>query len=371
MIINLRVCTVLLIVLLAPYGSVIAQDQPDIGDVLAKIQQLKTQAGNDAREISDLKQKVQRLEGNTIPCTLERFVNNECGEYNQPFNLSMSVCGSSGGGADVAADFQINNANSLELGAGWDEVIDANIKRSITFPGIPGAGWATATGLRSPVGFLFGSPFPDLAGGVGASVNMGLTGCIEIPIPLTSIPREQVIALMERWQAQGSNLQAEILSSASRMDLNPERITSSLTALEIAQSKSLSEAADVAINDPFQIFSRGSSLGNLIEALPIGDRVGEVLDNAGVLIEPFATNIPKKDLIDVTATCNLFAAAAAPDLLKVPMRTACRPLTRLPDFDELVRLIERIGKLPNENKLKRIVCDNVRLSTSFDACNTS
>jgi hypothetical protein len=355
--------------LIASTGAA-AQGQANFTDVLNKIQEIKVQAASDADKITELRKKVQALESNTIACTLDRFLNDECGEYNQPFNLSMSLCGSSGGNANVAADFQINNHNYLELGAGWDEGIDANIQRSVTFPGIPGAGWLGAS-VGTPVGFVFGSPFPDLSGGIAASGGIGLSGCIEIPVPIRNIPRDQIIALMQSWQAQGKDLQTEILASASRMDLDPDRVTSSLTALEIAQTKSLAEVADAALNDPFEFFSRGSALGNLVEVLPVGDRVQEVLDNAGVLIEPFSTNVPKADLVNVRATCDLFAATAAPDLLKVPMRTACRPLTVLPDFDELVRLIERIDILPNENRIKNIICDNARLATTIFACNNS
>ena len=128
------------------------------------------------------------------------------------------------------------------------------------------------------------------------------------------------------------------------------------------QSKSLSAAADAALSDPFEIFSRGSSLGTLVEVLPVGDRVQQVLDDPGVFVASLSTDISRSELADVDSTCDLFADPAAPALLNTPMTTACRALRAAPDFDDLIRLIERIGKLPSVDKTKNVVCDNVPLS---------
>ena len=203
---------------------------------------------------------------------------------------------------------------------------------------------------------------PSFEFNVSGAAELGLSGCIDIPVSIQEVPRDQIIALMQEWETRGAALQQEIIASSERLDLVPDRISAGLSALEIVQSKNLSATADAALSDPFEIFSRGSSLGNLLEVLPIGDRMQQVLDDPGVFVEPLAIDIPRAELADVNATCALFSDPAAPPLLGTPLATACRPLRAVPDFNELVRLVERIGKLPNVNKMKNIVCDNVLLN---------
>ena len=329
--------------------------------ILSELQSLEATLTENSSEMRGLQQQVLLLEENTIACTLDRFINDECGDYNQPFDLTMALCAETAASADVAGTFAVNNNNTITLGAGWDWGVDVNLGRSIEFPGIPGAGWATLA-LGNPVGFVFGSPFPNLQAGVNASAGLVLDGCIQVPVNIRDVPREQVIALMETWQAQGIALQQSIISSTERMDLEPNRISSGLAALETVQSKSMSAAADAALTDPFEMFSRGSSLGTLVEVLPIGDRIQQVLDDPGLFVEPLSIDVPRSELADVNSTCDLFNDPGAPPLLRVPMTTACRPLKAAPNFNDLVLLIERIGKLPNVNKTRNVICDNVVLS---------
>jgi hypothetical protein len=334
----------------------------EIDAVLSELQQLQSQLDTNAVDMLDLQTQISTLEHNTIPCTLDRFLNDQCDAYNQPFDLTMTLCGETAGSAEIGGSFAVNNNNTINLGAGWDWGVDVNLGRAIEFPGIPGAGWATLATTGNPAGFVFGSPFPNLQAGVSGAAELGLSGCIDIPVSIEDVPRDQVIALMQEWEARGEALQQEIIAASERLDLVPDRIVAGLSALEVVQSKNLSAAADAGLSDPFEIFSRGSSLGKLLEVLPIGDRMQQVLDDPGVFVEPMAIDIPRAELADIDATCALFADPAAPPLLGTPVTTACRPLRAAPNFDELVRLVKRIGKLPNVNKIKNIVCDNVLLN---------
>ena len=266
-------------------------EKSELVQVLDALESLQTQLNGNSTGIRDLQQRADLLEANVIPCTLDRYINNQCGDQANPFDLTVSLCSDVAGNAGVAGSFEINNNNSLNLGIGWDWGADGNIDRTIEFPGIPGIGWATLATTGNPAGFLFGSPFPNLQAGVDASVGLGLDGCIDVPIDLENVPRDQVIALMESWQAQGEALQQSIVATSNRLDYEPARISSALAALETVQSKSLSAAADANLSDPFEFFSRGSALGRLIEILPIGDQLQEVLDNPGVLVESFAVDL--------------------------------------------------------------------------------
>ena len=335
--------------------------------VLEKLDAIFEQGQDNAANIADLKARMAVLDANTIPCTLDRFLNDQCGDYNQPFNLTLSLCSALEGNAQAAADFQINNNNTLDLGIGWPNVAIANINRTVDFPGIPGAGWAGLS-VGTPVGFLYGSPIPNFQAGVSGSVGLGLDGCIDIPIPIRDVPKDQIIALMESWEAEGSALQQNIMYHATTMDLRPDQLNDALSAMEVVQSKTLTEQADSAINDPLQIFNRGSSLGTLMDVLPVGDRAKQIIDSPELLTEAFSRPLSIDELTDVDGLCEMAANDEAPALLIKPLSNACKPAKLAPDFDQLIALLERIENLPTASKVKDLICDNVTLQALFADC---
>ena len=335
--------------------------------VLAKLEQISAQIDNNQEAIKALQEDVETLESNTVVCTLDRFINDECGDYNQPFDLSVTLCGNAAANAGAAADFQINNTNEFHLGIGFAEVLDVALVRNIEFPGIPGL--AVAGGVTGAPGLaVFGIPFPNLQAGVDASAGIGVDGCIEIPVPIRDIPREQIIALMQRWQAEGASLHANMMAAYNRLDLAPSRIDTGLTGLQIVQSRSLSESMDSHLTDPIKIFTRGTSHGNLIEVLPIGERMQRVLDEPEILIEGLSQEMERPTLANAAATCADFNTDSAPELLRKPASTMCKPLLDAPDFNEIAKALKRIKDLPNATRVKNLICDNVTLSLLFTDC---
>jgi hypothetical protein len=335
--------------------------------VLEKLDAIFEQVQDNATTIADLKARIEVLDANTIPCTLDRFLNDECGDYNLPFNLSVSLCAVLEGNAGAAADFQINNNNTIDLGIGWPNVAIANFNRTLEFPGIPGAGWA-GLAVGTPVGFVYGSPIPNLQAGVSGSVGLGLDGCIDIPIPIRDVPRDEIIALMASWEAKGSALQQNIMYHASNLDLRPDQLNTALSAMEVVQSKTLTEQADIAINDPLQIFNRGSSLGTLMDVLPVGDRVKQIVDSPELLMEAVSRSLSMQNLTDVDGLCEMAGDSSAPELLKKPLSSACKPAKKAPDFDKLIALLERIDSLPTATRVKNLICNNVTLNVLFPDC---
>jgi len=328
--------------------------------VLEKLNQISAQIENNQKQIEALQADVSKLESNAVPCTLDRFINDECGDYNQPFDLSITLCGNTAANAGVAADFQINNTNEFHLGVGFAEVLDVALVRNIEFPGIPGAALAGAA--------VYGLPFPNLQAGVDASAGIGLEGCITIPIPIKDIPREEVISLMRRWQLQGTSLQQNMMTAHRRLDLEPNRINSGLEGLEIVQSRSLSESLDSGLNDPIKLFSRGTSHGKLIEVLPIGDKIQEVLDTPELLVESLSQDIPRANLANAIQTCADFDAPDAPELLRNATKNMCKPLNELPDFERINRALQKIDSLPTAQRVKELICNNVTLKVLFTDC---
>jgi hypothetical protein len=328
--------------------------------VLAKLDQLSTKIDDSQKQIEALQAQVRELESNTVPCTLERFIKDECGDYNQPFDLSITLCGNVAANAGAAADFQINNTNEFHLGVGFAEILDVALVRNVEFPGIPGLALAGAP--------VYGIPFPNLQVGVDASAGIGLDGCINIPIPIKDIPRQEVISLMQLWQTQGPSLQQNMMTAYSRLDLAPSRVDSGLDGLEIVQSRNLSDSMDSGLNDPIKLFSRGTSHGNLIEVLPIGGKIQEVLDTPEILVESLSQDLPRADLADAQQTCAEFASPDAPELLRNATENMCRPLNELPDFERINRALKKIDDLPTAQRVKNLICDNVTLKVLFSDC---
>lgn len=342
-------------------GSANSRGTGGIPAVLAKLDQIRTEIENNQKQIEALQANVSKLESNVVPCTLDRFINDECGDYNQPFDLNITLCGNTAANAGAAADFQINNSNEFHLGVGFAEILDVALVRNVEFPGIPGLGLA---GLP-----VYGIPFPNLQAGVDASAGIGLEGCINIPIPIKDIPREEVINLMQQWQIQGASLQQNMMAAYKRLDLAPNRVNSGLDSLEIVQSRSLSESLDSGLNDPIKLFSRGTSHGNLIEVLPIGGKIQEVLDSPEILVEFLSQDLPRADLANAQQTCADFAKPEAPELLRKATENMCRPLNELPNFERINRALKKIDSLPTAQRVKDMICDNVTLRVLFSDCN--
>lgn len=333
--------------------------------VLAKLDQIRTAIENNQNQIEALQADVRKLDSNVVPCTLERFINDECGDYNQPFDLNITLCGNTAANASAAADFQINNSNEFHLGVGFAEVLDVALVRNVEFPGIPGIALA---GLNPGLA-VYGIPFPNLQAGVDASAGIGLEGCINIPIPIKDIPREEIISLMQQWQLQGASLQQNMMAAYRRLDLVPSRVNSALDSLEIVQSRSLSESLDSGLNDPIKLFSRGTSHGNLIEVLPIGGKIQEVLDAPELLVESLSQDLPRANLANAIQTCADFDGPDAPELLRNVTKNMCQPLKELPDFERINRALKKIDNLPTAQRVKDLICDNVTLKVLFSDCN--
>ena len=268
--------------------------------MLAKLEQISAKIDDNQKAIKALQEDVAVLESNTVDCTLDRFINDECGDYNQPFDLSVTLCGNTAANAGAEADFQINNSNEFHLGVGFAEVLDVALVRNVEFPGIPGAA------LLNPGFLVYGIPFPNLKAGVDASAGIGVDGCIEIPVPIKDIPREQIIALMERWEAEGATLQKNMMATYSRLDLAPSRINAGLAGLQVVQSRALSESMDLNLTDPIEIFSRGTSHGNLIEILPIGENMQRVLDEPELLMQTLSQDLDRPTLANAATTYSAF-----------------------------------------------------------------
>lgn len=330
--------------------------------VLAKLEQISAQIDDNQKAIKTLQGDLAVLESNTVVCTLDRFINDECGDYNQPFDLSVTLCGNSAANAGAAADFQINNTNEFHIGVGFAEVLDVALVRNVEFPGVPGAA------LVNPGLVVYGVPFPNLQAGVDASAGIGVDGCIEIPVPIRDIPREQIIALMERWQAEGAALQQSMMSAYERLNLAPSRINAGLAGLQVVQSQTLSEAMDSHLNDPIEIFSRGTSHGNLIESLPIGQNMQRVLDQPELLMQALSQDMERPNLANAAATCQGFDSFDAPLLLRKPVINMCSPLADVPNFNQITDALNRIRDLPTATRVKDLICDNVTLSLLFTDC---
>jgi len=328
--------------------------------VLTRLDEISAQIERNQQEIQALQETVEDLESNTVPCTLDRFINDECGDYNQPFDLSITLCANSGANAGAAADFQINNTNEFHLGIGFAEILDVALVRNVEFPGIPGAALAGAA--------VYGLPFPNLQAGVDASVGVGVEGCIEIPVLIRDVPRDEIIALMQRWQTEASSMHQTMRSAANRLDLAPSRADVGLAALEVVQSRSLSESMDSNLTDPIRMFSRDTSHGNLIEALPIGSKIQEVLDKPEMLVESLSQNLPRATLANASDTCADLSGPNAPDLIREATQNMCAPLLEVPDFKKITNALNRIEDLPTAQRVKALICDNVTLRVLFSDC---
>jgi len=292
-------------------------------------------------DIHGLRNEVAVLGQDIRPCTPERFLADECGDDQHPFNLVVTLCGNLGAEATVSGSFAIENHNSLEFGVGWPEVVHVNLDRQVQFPGIPGLG------LLYPPGVWLGAPLPDVEAGASGRGGVEVSGCIEgVSIPIgQEIPRERVVALIEELDRGARDLQSSIIHSLTARNLTPQRVASAVDAVEAFQENRF-VPSELGMTDPLQIFQTGP-LREVAAALPIGSRMQTLLDDPSELIPDFGSDLIGS-LDDMQGLCGL-------DLSDRPtvdraIGPICDLLDRTPTFERFAASIELIGDLPEEVK---------------------
>ena len=86
--------------------------------ILAKLEEIHSQVISNANKINE-------LEKSALPCTLERFRQDKCGDEKLPFNLTMSLCASTGAEGDESKGkivFTIEGEKSKFISRQMDEI---------------------------------------------------------------------------------------------------------------------------------------------------------------------------------------------------------------------------------------------------------
>lgn len=283
----------------------------ELESVAAKLERIESKLGDQEVQIAELQTQ-------TIPCTPERYRANECGTGNLPFDLVVSICADMGAGAGIDGKYAIDSKTSIQGGVGWKEVVDVDLTAEASIPLI----------LKAP--FLPPVVLPnEIALSGGASVGLGVNGCIEgIRIPIgENVDGSRIDALLVMLEEGSSQIQESLLS-AMESAYNLPAIAAALAAQQsIAANRFESE-------DPLSVFT-SSEVVTLLDSLPVGSRLNELVGNPGELIPDFD---PK----------NLNLCESFQGSLVISERTArmCAFVgTDLPQFDTVAAAFERIETL--------------------------
>ena len=181
--------------------------------VTAKLGQVESQLAFQQAQLSELQQE-------TIDCTLDRYLNNQCGEGNTPFDLVVSICGNLGGEVSIGGNYAIGSETALELGAGWDEVIDVDLGVTASMPVV----------LTPP--FLLPVVLPsEVSVGEDGSVGLGMDSCLEgIKIPIgKNVDRNRVITLLSNLEMGAADIQSALLDAIDNT-YNNQTVAAALSA---------------------------------------------------------------------------------------------------------------------------------------------
>lgn len=272
-----------------------------------------------ADRLGAIEQRLASLEDANEPCTPAAIAEGRCTRADLT-TLSAQVCMNLGASAGLGAAYEIDGNTEVELGVGWEEVVDADVHWNVGVPFL-----LPVTPPIGPIPPVL-VPVPDV--GLSAEAEGGVE--LEVCFREVEIPGDDVEDFAERLVAAIENAAPQIRAAARDAAeehglLQPERVGNVVAGLRRVG------AADVQIgSDGFVFFDQASELRQLADALPIGSNVRGMLDDPEAR---FATSGQLGDACEVLG--------ATPAL--TPMTgDVCQVVDNLPDLGTVTQAFELV-----------------------------
>lgn len=247
--------------------------------VQAQLDDIQVQMAANQRTLEELiNRRLDTVEANLFACTPERLAAGKCDD-NNPLNIEISICGDLGAQASLTGAFAIDNATHLEIGAGWTLLADLKADASVDLPSV------FVTPTTPPL--IFPIPKAELA--AQGAAGLKIQGCLSgLTIPLSEVATSsQMDSLIAAMEAGGEELRSVAGEVIENIKLTPHQIAQALHGLQDLQDPTL------PIQDRL-VFSKGP-LRDLVDTLPVGGRVQEVLDDPGMLVSDLSSVVGSKN----------------------------------------------------------------------------
>ncbi len=301
--------------------------------VLLQLEQMTNQLGQIEEQLQYQQAQLTELQEETIDCTLDRYLNDQCGEGNSPFDLVVSICGSVGGEVGIGGSYALSSATGFEVGAGWGEVIDVNVGFTAEMPG-----------LLTPPGLLPIILPSEVAVGAEGSIGLGMDSCIDgIKIPIgKNIDRDRVIALLSNLEMGAEDVQSALLD-AMENTYNNQTVTAALAAKDTFASS----LNDFSSEDPLAVFS-SPEVANLVSLIPVGDRMANIINDARSMI-------PEVNLAEFNV-CSRFEFTSIGEKIV----GLCSFVNDLPDHQLVINAFEKISDIKTSvENIPNVVRDKI------------